>query len=83
MTGIERKYTVWELSQDLYGLRQTLRRWNTKSDSIVKNLRLFCSPDIPCFYAKWKDDRDAVIIALHVDDLLLAGNYINANNWWK
>ena len=74
---------VCKLVKSLYGLKQAGRKWNEKIDQFLSNdLKFNSSPSDPCMYIK-VDGRSVVIISLYVDDLLLAGNNLDAISWIK
>ena len=74
---------VCKLRKALYGLKQAPRRWNAKIDDfLLVTLKFRASPSDPCIYTKYEDGR-IIIIALYVDDLLLAGNDLSAIAWIK
>jgi len=72
--GIELEDTkVWKLKKSLYGLKQSPRCWNTKFDYFLKNFELIRSLADPCIYYS-HDKRGRILVALYVDDLLIAGS---------
>ena len=74
---------VCKLRKALYGLKQAPRRWNAKIDDFLTvKLKFRACPSDPCIYTKYENDQ-IVIIALYVDDLLLAGNDLSAIAWIK
>lgn len=66
---------VCELQKALYGLKQAGRTWNKKLDKFLKLLGFVCVSADPCIYIMTKKERK-VILALHVDDTLIAYNDI-------
>ncbi len=65
---------VCKLRKSLYGLKQSPRQWYAKMhEFLVNELQFVSSPNDPCLYTQHKDSN-ILIIALYVDDLLIAGN---------
>jgi hypothetical protein len=61
------------LLKGLYGLKQAPRLWNDAVNATVHRLNCTrCNSD-PCLYVR-KEKSEFVIIALYVDDLILASN---------
>ena len=74
---------VCKLVKALYGTKQAHRRWHLKIDVfLVQDLGFRSSAHDPCIYIKCEGGK-VMIIALYVDDLLLAGNDIEAILWMK
>jgi hypothetical protein len=68
---------VCKLVKSLYGLKQAGRTWHLKIDVALKR-QGFCSLDADhCMYVRREGDALA-IIALYVDDLLIASNQLPA-----
>jgi len=64
---------VCKLNKALYGLKQSSRQWFTKLDNKLKQLGFTPSSADPCIYiSSTKEDR--TIIAIYVDDILVASN---------
>lgn len=61
---------VCKLQKSLYGLKQAPKNWNQKFTGFLKSLNFESTDDDPCVY--YNKDR-SLIIALHVDDGLMAG----------
>ena len=64
---------VCKLKRSLYGLRQAARCWNKVIDDYLKSKGYEASTADPCIYIKQKNGS-LVILALYVDDILLASN---------
>jgi hypothetical protein len=64
---------VWRLRKSIYGLRQSARVWNANIDKYLREAGFRAGFADPCLYIK-KDKRGKVVclIALYVDDLLIA-----------
>ena len=74
---------VCKLRKALYGLKQAPRLWHAKIDAfLIDELRFVSSPNDPCLYARHSAGR-IMLIALYVDDLLIAGNDSKAIAWIK
>lgn len=65
---------VWRLNKSLYGLKQAGRTWNTKIDVALKRRGFTTLAADHCIYVK-RDSNNAIMIALYVDDLLIASNH--------
>jgi hypothetical protein len=64
---------VWRLQKAIYGLKQSAKVWNTQIDAYLRSLNFSRSLADPCIYVrKGKRGEVCAIIALYVDDLLLA-----------
>ena len=61
------------LLRNLYGLKQAPRTWHLTIDPFIKSLGFTANAGDPCLYQKWSDQK-LFIIALHVDDMLLAAD---------
>ena len=74
---------VCKLQKSMYGTKQAPRCWNNKIHSVLFTELGFQTSDAdPCIYVK--HDMDGVmIIALYVDDLLLAAKTISQISWMK
>ena len=73
----ERPGMVCKLRKSLYGLKQSARCWNVDMDQFLKALGYVQSSADPCVYSKTevKDGKKCLmIIALYVDDVVLASN---------
>ena len=72
---------VCKLQKSLYGLKQSARCWNIAIDRFLKDSGYVQSSADPCIYSKSesKDGKKAslMIIALYVDDILLATNDVH------
>ncbi len=65
---------VCKLRKSLYGLKQSPRQWYAKiHEFLVRDLEFRSSSNDPCLYTRHKESN-ILIIALYVDDLLIAGN---------
>ena len=69
--GSEEK--VYKLSKALYGLKQAPRAWNDKLNQILRELNFTRCSKEPSLYQK-KRNKDLLIIAVYVDDLLVTGS---------
>ncbi len=67
----------------LYGLKQASRLWHAKIDAfLIGELEFKSNPNYPCLYVK-HSAKAIMLIALYVDDLLIAGNDTAAIVWIK
>ena len=67
---------VCKLRKSLYGLKQAPKRWHVKFDNaLLNNGLLFVEVD-KCVYTKYTN-RECVIIALYVDDMLIFGTSLD------
>jgi len=65
----------WKLEKALYGLKQTGRQWNEKLNNTLITMKFRRPVSEPCVYVKENELKEIVcIIAVYVDDILLAGN---------
>ena len=72
----QRPNMVCKLQKSIYGLKQSARCWNLSIDRFLKASGYTQSDADPCIYSKLKDSS-LMIIALYVDDILLASNDLN------
>lgn len=78
-----RQSLVCKLLKALYGLKQAPRLWHAKIDTfLITDLSFTSSPNDPCLYVRHTSTR-IMIIALYVDDLLIAGDDTAAIVWIK
>ena len=61
---------VCKLNKSLYGLKQSPRCWNKAFTEIMKSIGFTQSAADPCIYVK--DENSLSIIAMYVDDLIIA-----------
>ena len=62
---------VCKLKRSLYGLKQAPRCWNITLDHQLKKMGFVQTPSDPCLYVS--SEVELFIIAVYVDDILLAG----------
>ena len=80
---IEKLDLVGKLEKSMYGTKQAPRCWNKKINSVLSDeLGFTRSTTDPCIYRK-NDVNGVMIIALYVDDLLLAAKGMNQISWIK
>ncbi|KAF6212135.1 hypothetical protein GE061_012656 [Apolygus lucorum] len=60
-----------KLQKSLYGLKQSGRQWYLKLDERLKAIGMIPSESDPCVYT-WGKGEEAVILAVYVDDIVLA-----------
>lgn len=71
--GYEKGEKVCKLKRSLYGLKQASRTWNKKMDDTLKELGFRQSSADHCMYTLGTSgSKDWTILALYVDDLILA-----------
>lgn len=63
---------VLKLKKSLYGLKQAGRVWNTKLDGVLTKMGYRACESEPCLYTKSSKAKTINVIAVYVDDLLLA-----------
>jgi hypothetical protein len=63
---------VCRLKKSLYGLKQSPRQWNKMLDGFLKKKGFTKSEVDPCIYLK--GDKKVIMIALYVDDLIIASD---------
>jgi len=63
---------VCKLKKSLYGLKQSPRQWYKLLDKFLRDKGYRRSDVDPCIYVK--GDEDVIMIALYVDDLIIASN---------
>ena len=69
--GFEKKGDlVCRLKKSLYGLKQSPRQWYKLLDQFLRDKSYRRSDVDPCIYVK--EDKDLIMIALYVDDLIIA-----------
>ena len=74
---------VCKLEKSMYGTKQAPRCWNKKINSVLANELGFVRSDgDPCLYVK-RTKEGVMMIALYVDDLLLATKTKSQTTWIK
>ena len=66
----DEKRLVCKLKRSIYGLKQSPRCWNSVLDEHLKKMGFVQTASDPCLYVK--SEGEMFIIAVYVDDLLLA-----------
>lgn len=61
------------IKKALYGLKQSGRQWYKKLDERLKQLELKPLHSDSCVYV-YKKEKDIIIVAIYVDDLMIASN---------
>ena len=67
-----KEHLVCKLRRSIYGLKQSPRCWNSVLDSKLKSMGFRQTMGDPCIYVK-EECGEIFIIAVYVDDILLAG----------
>ena len=69
------KGMVLKLNKALYGLKQSPREWNETLDKFLReDLRMTRLKTEQCIYVRFNEDRsEYIILAVYVDDLVIAG----------
>ncbi len=67
-----KEHPVCKLNRSIYGLKQSPRCWNIVLDNQLKKMGFVQTPSDPCIYTTETDEM--FIIAVYVDDILLAGH---------
>ena len=65
--------SVYRLNKCLYGLKQSPRGWYADIDDYLKANHFVKTQADSCIYTR-RSDRGVTIIALYVDDLIIAGS---------
>ncbi len=74
---------VCKLEKSMYGTKQAPRCWNKKINSVLAGELGFTRSDgDPCLYVK-QTDEGVMMIALYVDDLLIAARTKSQTSWIK
>ena len=73
---------VCKLNKSIYGLKQAPKCWNNSIDTFLKDMNFSQSSSDSCIYTK-VDNGSVCIIALYVDDLLIASKSIDEINQLK
>jgi hypothetical protein len=76
VSGENGEQLVWKLNKSLYGLKQAGRTWHIKIDIALKTRGFTTLAADQCIYVRRKS-QNVIIIALYVDDLLIASNDLN------
>lgn len=72
---------VWRLRKAIYGLKQSPRCWNNSIDKDLQQLGLTKCQYDPCIYLG--SEGEMVLVALYVDDLIIAAKNYNTLNTIK
>ena len=62
----------WLLLRTLFGLRRSMKDWNTHFSSVMLAANFVQDRADPCLYSR-ADDTGTTIVYVHVDDLLIVG----------
>ena len=68
---------VWELKKSIYGLKQSPRCWNADIDRVLQQFGLVKSQNDPCLYVASNSEGVSLIVAIYVDDIIIAGVNLN------
>ena len=79
---VGKEHLVCKLQKSLYGLKQAPRAWNTLIDGFLKEKGFVQSMADHCIYTRL-EGASTVIIALYVDDLIIASNSDEKMKWTK
>ena len=75
--------SVCKLLRAIYGLKQAHRQWHSRIDEfLIGELGFKTTHSDPCLYIR-RQGNVTMIIALYVDDLLLAGSDVEVILWMK
>lgn len=64
---------VYKLVKSLYGLKQSPMEWNAVLDVFLKKIGYLPTTADPCLYTR-KEGNDLVILAIYVDDIIVAAS---------
>lgn len=73
---------VCKLEKALYGLKQAGRMWYLKLDEKLNELGLKATTADPCVYSS-RNDRTKIIVAIYVDDIIIASNDVEVIKEFK
>lgn len=68
-----KSHLVCKLMKSLYGLKQGPRQWNITIDNFLKTYGFHQLQSDHCIYVK-NENNEFTIIALYVDDMIIASN---------
>ena len=71
--AIGQEHLVCRLRKSIYGLKQSPRCWNQALDAQLKLMGFKQSTSDPCIYTSTTESGGLLILAVYVDDILLAG----------
>ena len=71
-----KEHMVLKLQKGLYGLKQASRTWNLLLDNYLKGLGYVQCVSDECIYVKKGGSKAIIIIAVYVDDLIIASNSV-------
>ena len=71
--GYEKEGKVMRLKKALYGLKNLPREWNLELSRYLLKIGLRRSVLDACLFVLVKEDRVVLLIAVHVDDLIMTG----------
>ena len=75
---------IVKLARSIYGLKQAGRCWHTLLVQQLESFGLEQCPADPCIFRKTrKDGRIRMMLAVHVDDMVVAGNSADCNRLHK
>ncbi len=65
----------WLLLRTLFGLRRSMKDWNTHFTGVMPAANFVQNRADPCLYSR-TDDTGTTIVYVHVDDLLIVGTRV-------
>ena len=73
---VDRDHPTWlcKLNKGLYGLKQAGRLWHAVMRNCILDMGFDPCANDPCLFKQFTNNRCICIIALYVDDLLIAGD---------
>lgn len=80
--NISNKTHACKLKKAIYGLKQSGRIWYMTLDSQLQKLGFSQLKNEPCLYV-YKEDKNSMLIAIYVDDIIIASNNEEKANWIK
>lgn len=80
--GPDNKSDMFEATKGIFGLSESPRLWYLRFKETLEELSFFESKLVPCLFMKHNAQGDLIgLIALHVDDALLAGSSEVEADW--
>lgn len=73
---------VYKLNKALYGLKQAPRAWNEKLNKVLEQLNFVKCTKEPALYRS-QDNKELLLVAVYVDDLLVTGTSMEAIQEFK
>ena len=81
LRSVPREEIKCRLNKAIYGLKQSPRLWNENIDKFLRSMKYEPLKSDPCIYTYFGGDGEISIIAVYVDDVLIASRSMDTVNY--